>query len=154
MLLAFTPKPSIDARVPIVPFTELEDLALPLYHSVQAGFPSPADDHAEEVLNLQELLVRDSACTFMVRVEGESMIGAGIHPGDVMVVDRSIEAAHGDVVVAFINNEYTVKRLCKQPGFIELRPENPVFEPIQVQDGDELIIWGVVTTNLRMIRKP
>lgn len=153
MLLLYTPKPGLDARVPIIPFGDL-DIELPLYHSVQAGFPSPADDHVEAVLNLQELLVKDTACTFMVRVEGESMIGAGIHPGDIMVVDRSIEAAHGDVVVAFINSEYTVKRLCKQRNRIELQPENPAFDPIIVENDDELIIWGVVTTSLRMLRKP
>ncbi len=153
MLLFYTPRQGLDARVPIIPVGEI-DIELPLFHSIQAGFPSPADDHAEAVLNLQELLVKDTACTFMVRVEGESMIGAGIHPGDIMVVDRSIEAAHGDVVVAFINSEYTVKRLCRQHGYIELRPENPDFEPIIVSIGDELIIWGVVTTSLRMLRKP
>jgi len=153
MLLLFTPNPGPNARIPIVPFNVIE-LELPLFHSVQAGFPSPADDHIEQALNLQDLLVNDSACSFFVWVEGESMIGVGIHPGDMMVVDRSIEASHGDVVIAFINGEYTVKRLCKQQGRIELRPENPAFEPIVIAEGDELIIWGVVTTSLRMLRKP
>jgi DNA polymerase V len=153
MTLLYFPKTSLEAKIPIVPIEDF-DIELPLFRSVQAGFPSPADDHVEAVLNLQELIVKDSACTFMVRVEGESMIRAGIYPGDMLVVDRSIEPINGDVVVAFINNEYTVKELHRLKDRIELRPANPTFAPITVSDGDELIIWGVVTTNLRMFRKP
>ena len=153
MLLPFIPKSTLEAQIPIVALEDL-DFELPLCGSVQAGFPSPADDHIEQALNLQDLLIKDQACSFFVWVEGESMIEAGMHPGDLMVVDRSIEAGHGDVVIAFINEEYTVKRLCKQGNRIELRPENSAFEPIIIAEGDELIIWGVVTTSLRLHRKP
>ena len=154
MTLLHFPQPSLETQILIVSIQEFSSIELPLYRAIQAGFPSPADDHVEAVLDLQKLIVKDSACTFMVRVEGESMIGAGIHGGDIMVVDRSLKPAHGDVVVAFINQEYTVKRLHRLNGCIELQPENSAFEPIKVRGEDELIIWGLVTTNLRMLRKP
>ena len=153
MLLPFIPKSTLEAQIPIVALEDL-DFELPLCGSVQAGFQSPADDHTEQAMDLQELLIKDQACSFFVWVNGESMIEAGIYPGDLMVVDRSIEACHGNVVIPLINSEYTVKRLCKQQGRIELRPENPAFERIIIAEGDELIIWGVVTTSLRLHRKP
>jgi len=133
-----------DARVPAIRHVRYPELVLPYFESVQAGFPSPADDHAMEALNLHDYLVKDSACTFFVRVEGESMVGAGIYPDDILVVDRSVEARHNDVVVAFINQQFTVKRFSRRAEGILLLAENPSFAPIEVHPGDELIIWGVV----------
>ena len=149
MILTHTPPvPVPPHRVPICRTADRE-VELPLFTSVRAGFPSPALDHTEEPLNLHDYLVKNPASTFFVRVEGESMIEAGIYPDDILVVDRSIEARHDDVVVAYINSDFTVKRLSgRRGGRIVLRSENAHFAPITIDEGDELIIWGVVTTVL------
>lgn len=128
------------------PADELRSLARPLFASpVPAGFPSPADDYIEGQLDLNEHFIEKPSATFFVRVIGESMIGAGILPGDILVVDRSIEPRHGCVVVAVVNNELTVKRLYKKGTSIELRPENPAFPVIALKNDMELSVWGVVS---------
>ena len=109
------------------------------------GFPSPADEYAESALDLNSYLVRNKTATFFFRVIGDSMTGANIHDGDMLVVDRSIEPRHGHIVLAVINNEYTVKRLHRLNGVIELHAENPAYAPIRFQEHDELQVWGVVT---------
>lgn len=119
--------------------------ALPLYASkVPAGLPSPADDHIEDALDLNAHLVRRPAATFLVRAQGESMTGAGIHDGDLLVVDRSLEPRTGSVVIAVVDGELTVKRLKLEGGGAWLMPENPAYAPLAVGDGQDLIIWGVV----------
>jgi DNA polymerase V len=120
--------------------------AAPLYLSrVAAGFPSPADDYVESALDLNAYLVRNPAATFMVKVSGDSMIGAGIADGDVLVVDRSEEAVHGRIVVAVLDGEMTVKRLQVRKGRPLLVPENPAYEAVRIEPGQELNVWGVVT---------
>lgn len=122
-------------------------LALPLFaHGVCAGFPSPADDYLAGTLDLNEYLVAHKEATFFLRVKGHSMIGAGIHDGDLLVVDRALAPAHRSVVIAVVDGEFTVKRLCKRGGRISLLPENPDFAPIEFNEGQELQIWGVVTS--------
>jgi DNA polymerase V len=116
-----------------------------LLQRVPAGFPSPADDYAETALDLNTYLVRNKTATFFFRVIGDSMTGAHIHDGDLLVVDRSIEPRHGHIVLAVINSEYTVKRLHNLNGEIELRAENPAYPPIRFREHDELQVWGVVT---------
>ncbi len=119
---------------------------IPLYESrVAAGFPSPASEYEEGRIDLNTLLIRHPAATFLVRVQGESMIGAGIHPGDLLVVDRSLQAHHGLVIVAVVDGELTVKRLLKEKGQIILMPENPSFPPMPILENQDLMIWGVVT---------
>ncbi len=113
--------------------------------SVEAGFPSPAEDHIEKTLDINELLIVHPAATFFVRVAGDSMIGASIQDGDILVVDRSKKPVDGKIVIALVNGEYTVKRLSIEGDVIELRPENPDYSPIQLSGMDELIVWGVVT---------
>jgi len=113
--------------------------------TVPAGFPSPADDHVENQLDLNEHFIRNPAATFCVRATGESMIGAGIHSGDILIVDRSREAVHGSIVIAVVNGELTVKRLYKKDGELALHPENPAYQPIHIDGSMELIIWGVVS---------
>ena len=115
-----------------------------LQHRISAGFPSPADDYTETTLDLNSYLVRNKAATFFFRVMGDSMTGANIHDGDMLVVDRSIEAKHRHIVLAVINNEYTVKRLYCADGVIELHAENPAYDPIRFQEHEELQVWGVV----------
>ena len=112
---------------------------------LSAGFPSPADDYVETALDLNAYLVRNPAATFMVKVSGDSMIGAGIADGDLLVVDRSEEAVHGRIVVAVLDGELAVKRLHIRHGVCLLVPENPKYKPLRIGSGQELQIWGVVT---------
>ena len=121
-------------------------LALPLFTGkVAAGFPSPADDYVEKTLDLNELLVQKPAATFFVRAEGESMLGAGIHPDDILVVDRSIDPVPGKVVICALNGELTVKRLKSSAGQLLLAAENPDYQDIPIHEDVDLVIWGVVT---------
>ena len=113
--------------------------------SVAAGFPSPADDHIENQLDLNEHFIRNPAATFCVRVTGESMTGAGIFPDDILIVDRSREATHGSIVIAVVDGELTVKRLYKKDGRLMLEPENRAYQPIHINEDMELVIWGVVS---------
>ncbi len=118
---------------------------LPLFSSrVAAGFPSPADDHLEDHLDLNEHLVRHPAATFLVRVQGDSMTGAGIQHGDLLVVDRSLEPKSGTIVIAVVNGELTVKRLKVDSGGVWLVPENPNYPRLEIREGMDLTIWGVV----------
>jgi DNA polymerase V len=111
---------------------------------VRAGFPSPADDYLETALDLNSRLIRTPSATFLVRVAGDSMIGAGISTGDMLVVDKSLEAGEGNIVVAVVNGEFTLKRFSWKRGYPELLAENPDFPPVRLIEGDELYIWGVV----------
>jgi len=125
----------------------------PLYsHSISAGFPSPADDYIEDRLDLNELLIENKAATFFLRVKGDSMINAGIHHGDIIVVDRSLQPVHRAIVVAVVDGELTVKRLIIFGRTTELHAENPKYAPIRLQEGQELIIWGVVTSSVHQLR--
>ena len=127
------------------PETE-NSISLPAFSStVQAGFPSPADDHIERRLDLNELVISHPAATFYVKVEGESMCDAGIHSGDILVVDRSKEPNHGKIVVAVINGEFTVKRFLVNKDGAWLAPENPAFSRIKVDSEADFQVWGVVT---------
>lgn len=128
-------------------------LRLPLFgHAIPAGFPSPADDYVEDHLDLNQLLVHNKAATFFLRVKGDSMDNAGIHDGDIIVVDRSVEATDGAVVVAVIDGELTVKRLVLCDGIAELHAENPKYSPIRFKEGQELTIWGVVTSSVHSVK--
>jgi DNA polymerase V len=113
-------------------------------HRISAGFPSPAADYAEDGLDLNEYLVRNKPASFMFTVKGDSMINAGIVEGDKVIVDRSLNAKHKDIVVAVVNGEYTIKRLYRNTSKVELHPDNPAYPPILFKEGSELEIWGVV----------
>ena len=128
-------------------------LQIPLFsEAVSAGFPSPAQDYVEKALDLNELCIKRPAATFFVRVEGDSMIQAGIHAGDILVVDRSVQAEHGDIVIAGIHGELTVKELQLRPC-VKLIPRNQAYEPIHIPEGTELEIFGVVTNVVRNMRR-
>lgn len=119
---------------------------LPSFEScVPAGFPSPADDYMEKRLDLNDLIVRHPNATFFVKVEGDSMRDAGIQSGDTLVVDRSIEATHGKIVVAVLNGEFTVKRILIEANGVSLVPENPAYSVIPIHPESDFQVWGVVT---------
>lgn len=123
-----------------------EFLRLPLFgHKIMAGFPSPADDYVEDRIDLNQHLIRHKEATFFLRVKGESMLGAGIHDGDLLIVDRALDPTDGKIVIAVLDGELTVKRLERRKGIIRLVPENPAFPAIEVKSEQDLVIWGVVT---------
>jgi DNA polymerase V len=129
------------------------DLRLPQYSSaVPAGFPSPADDHLEGNLDLNAHLIKHPHATFFTRVSGDSMTDAGIHSGDLLIVDRSLEPSDGQVVVAALDGELTVKRLLKRRGKVYLQAANPDYPPLQIHAESECIIWGVVTHAIHAVR--
>lgn len=116
---------------------------------VSAGFPSPAADHEERRLDVNEYLIKNPVSTFFFPVEGDSMEGAQIFSGDVLVVDRSVKARHGSVVVAFVDGERLVKRLWSRGGRVALVAENPAYPPLEIREGSELVVWGVVVGKFR-----
>jgi len=125
-------------------------IRVPLFsHKVAAGFPSPADDYIEGRLSLDEHLVQHREATFFVRAKGNSMVGAGIFDGNLLVVDKSLVPSSGDIVIAVIDGELTVKRLIRRDGKVILKPENSRFKEIELRDGQELQVWGVVTSTVK-----
>jgi DNA polymerase V len=128
------------------PAKSVRRIPLPLFEGkVAAGFPSPADDFVEKTLDLNELLVQKPAATFFARAQGESMLGAGIHHNDILVVDRSIEPVPGKIVICALNGELTVKRLDRENEQWKLKAENPDYADIVIYDELEMVVWGVVT---------
>jgi DNA polymerase V len=111
---------------------------------VAAGFPSPAADYIDRALDLNEYLIQHPAATFFIRVAGDSMTGAGIHSNDILIVDRSVEAKDGNIVVAVLDGELTVKRLRKRDGVVSLVPENPDYPTLLPTAESEFTVWGVV----------
>ncbi|WP_347456900.1 translesion error-prone DNA polymerase V autoproteolytic subunit [Acinetobacter thermotolerans] len=121
---------------------------------VAAGFPSPAQDYVEKALDMNEHLIKNEAATFIVKVASLSMRDAGIDIDDELVVDRSLEAKHEDIVIALIDNEFTVKRLMVEDDNNHwLKAENPDYSDIHLQDGQEMVIWGVVTYVIKPFKK-
>ena len=130
-------------------------LKLQFAPSIKAGFPSPAD-YSNETLDFNRDLIRNPEATFYGKVEGDSMIEAGICDGDIAVIDRSIEPRDGDVVVGYINDEFTIKYLDlshRKDGYIELRPANKDFKPIRIDEDDDFEVWGVVVWTIKNWRK-
>lgn len=138
-----------------IPINDIEDVLrcvqnkfyrLPFYQtSISAGLPSPAEDDEEEQMDLNELLIKHPSATFFLKVSGSSMINAGIHHNDILIVDRSMEASDGKIVIAAVNGELTVKRLSIEGKKVQLVPENENYQPIDITEDCELHIWGVVT---------
>lgn len=140
-------------RIPLSKLSEVKhfldnktSLDIPLYSSkVRAGFPSPADDYIQAYLDLNTHLVKHPAATFFLIAAGDSMTEAGIQSGDMLIVDRSLEATHNKIVIAAVNGELTVKRLAKKNGRVQLLAANPKYAPIDITEEQELVIFGVVT---------
>jgi len=127
-------------------------LKLDLYsNTISAGFPSPAEDYLDKKLDLNEYLIRNPSATFLVKVNGNSMINAGINNGDILIVDRSQEPADGKVVIGVINGEFTVKRIHKKGKRLFLAPENDSFQPIEITEDTDFKIWGVVVYTIHKL---
>ena len=123
---------------------ELKDF--PLYeNAVQCGFPSPADDFLDLDINLNDYLVKNKSATFCVKVNGNSMNGVGIHSGDVLIVDRAENVKNNSIVLAVIDNEFTVKSIKKNAGKLYLNPANDNYKPIEITEDMNFHVWGVVT---------
>jgi DNA polymerase V len=119
--------------------------------TVAAGFPSPAADHTQQRIDLNSHLIRNKDATYLFRVKGDSMTNAGIYENDILLVDRSINPKHDHIILAQLNNEFTVKRLYRRGGIIKLIAENNLYPPRLIKDEDDLIAWGVVTYNLHKL---
>ncbi|MEZ5196543.1 MAG: translesion error-prone DNA polymerase V autoproteolytic subunit [Bacteroidales bacterium] len=117
-------------------------------HQVPAGFPSPAEDFLEKRLDLNDYLIKNRSATFLIKVKGDSMVNAGIFDGDILVVDRSVEAGENRIVVGVLNGEFTVKRIRKEGTKLLLLPESDKFKPIEVTEEMNFQIWGVVTFSI------
>ena len=118
---------------------------------VSAGFPSPADDFKETRISLDKVAVKNEAATFYARVAGQSMIGAGLDDGDLLVIDRSLEPQDGKIAICLIDGDFTVKRLKVEKDCVWLLAENKRYKPIQVTEENELMIWGIVTHVLKAL---
>ena len=127
-------------------------LKLQITPELRAGFPSPAEEYLHDSLDFNRDLIKHPESTFYGRVCGDSMVDAGINDGDIAVIDRSREPHNGSIVVAFVNKEFTIKYLDtthKEEGYIELRPANPKYKPIRIDEGDEFEVWGVVAYTIK-----
>ncbi len=120
--------------------------------AVSAGFPSPGEDWKEQPLNLHDLVVKRAASTYFMRVDGDSMVGACLHAGDIIVVDRALTATHKRIIVARLADKFTVKRLLLMHPKMYLRSENPRYQPIEVSSHPDFEVWGVVTYCIQQVR--
>ena len=111
---------------------------------ISAGFPSPADDFKEIRISLDKELVKNQESTFYARVSGDSMLGAGIDDGDLLVIDKSLSPENGKIAVCFIDGDFTVKRIVKEKGKLYLKAENKKYKSIELSEESELIVWGIV----------
>ena len=138
--------------IQILPADFNEQLKLHYAQAIKAGFPSPAEDYHHDSLDFNRDLIKNPEATFYGRVEGDSMMEAGICDGDIAVIDRSIQPRDGDVIVAFVNEEFTIKYLDlthRMDGYIELRPANRDFRPIRIDADDNFEVWGVVVWTIK-----
>jgi DNA polymerase V len=127
-------------------------IQLPLFEAtISAGFPSMAENDCQQTLDLNEWLIKHPAATFFLRVRGDSMVGAGIHDQDVLIVDKSLKATEGKIVIASLNGELTVKRLQKIQGRLFLAAENCLYQPIEITEDMDFRIWGVVTSVIHLL---
>lgn len=140
------------ANIQIIQGDFKKKLKLPIAEGLKAGFPSPAEDYNHETLDFNRDLIHNPEATFYGKVEGDSMVEAGICNNDIAVIDRSLEPRDGDVVVGFVNGEFTIKYLDlrhKDEGYIELRPANKDFKPIRITPEDNFEVWGVVIWTIK-----
>ena len=118
---------------------------------ISAGFPSPADDFKETRISLDEELITNKEATFFAKVNGQSMIGAGLDDNDLLVIDRSLEPENNKIAVCFLDGEFTVKRLKVKNGEVWLQPENPNYPIIKITEENDFVIWGIVTSVIKKV---
>ena len=136
----------------IIKFVKKRKNKLPLFTChISAGFPSPADDHLAAKLDLNEYLIKNPSASFFLKVSGDSMLNAGIHDGDILLVDRSIEVKNGKIVIAAVDGSLTVKRLIEKGSKKILQAENKEYRDIEISEEQELVIWGVVTNVIHKV---
>ena len=136
----------------VKPSSALLELKIPFYQSgICAGFPSPADDFLDLSIDLNKEYIRDKEATFYGRVSGDSMINAGLHNGDLLIIDKSIEPKSGNIAVCWIDGDYTVKRIKITKDTIWLIAENDKYKPIKVTKENDFLIWGIVTTIIKKV---
>lgn len=143
------------ANIQIIQGDFEKKLKLHYAQAIKAGFPSPAEDYMHDSLDFNRDLIEHPEATFYGRVEGDSMMEANICDGDIAVIDRSVEPKNGDVIVAFVNNEFTIKYLDlthRKEGYIELRPANRNFRSIRIDEDDNFEVWGVVVWTIKKWR--
>ncbi len=142
-------------KMKLIKGTFEEALKLQLAPAIRAGFPSPAEDYLSDSLDFNRDFIRHPEATFYGRVEGDSLTGLGIDDGDIAVIDRSLEPDHGDIVVAFVNNEFNIKMLDlthRKEGFIELKSANPKYPTFRIDEADKFEVWGVVVWTIKKWR--
>lgn len=125
-----------------------------LSHRISAGFPSPAEDFIEDHIDLNQYLTPNPETKYLMRVSGNSMIGAGIFSGDLLIIDKSKSPHHNDIVIAALNGELTVKRLCHRHARLSLIAENSDYPPIHITPDMDFFIWGVVTHAIKNFVSP
>jgi len=131
---------------------EAIDFPISIEGTVMAGFPSPANDYIENELNFKDLFLKNASSTFFVRVEGNSMMKAGILDGDILVVDKSLEPKDDSIIVCYLDGEFTVKKVKKEKGILYLMPENSAFSPIKIEDHADFRPWGIATFVIHKLR--
>ena len=150
----YSPVSCLKASPSPVPVIEVDPVWVEsVLSTVQAGFPSPAEDHASERVDLNKILIKHPLATYLMRVRGASMREAGIDDGDVVLVDRAVKPCHGHVVVAVVDGEFTVKRLWKRGANLKLQAANPTYPDILPRDGQTVEVWGVVTNAIKAMQK-
>lgn len=145
------PAVTLDFSRPVAASTLAATINLLDFH-MPAGFPSPAEDHLVQRCDLVELLSTHPQATYFMRVRGDSMIGVGIHDNDIVAVNRALEAKHGSIVVATVDNEFTCKILFQRNGRVRLMAANPAYPDIRPKEGLIIEVWGVVTAALTLFR--
>lgn len=126
------------------PVYKVKSIPIPCIGLISAGFPSPAEDHLDNSIDLNKEFIKNKNATYFGRVNGDSMEGAGIHHGDLLIIDKSIEPTSNRIAVCFIDGEFTVKRLKIEKDVIWLMAENPKYQPIKATKENDFIIWGIV----------
>jgi DNA polymerase V len=149
---------SIKCHLPLSTLPVPVNVAAPVWvesvlNSVQAGFPSPAEDHASERIDLNKILIKHPLATYLMRVRGASMREADIDDGDVALVDRAVKPCHGHVVIAVVDGEFAVKKLWKRGANLKLQAANPTYPDILPKEGQLVEVWGVVTNAIKSMQK-
>ena len=140
---------SIFSRSKPIPLSDIQTLILQIKNQVCAGFPSPAEDLGAERIDLSKVLIKHPQATYLLKASGHSMVEAGIFDNDILVVDRAVKPRHNHIVVAVVDGDFTVKRLYQRAGQFRLKAANPTFADITPKDGQEIVVWGVVTATIK-----